>query len=55
MNAGVGLGVALGHYLLTAAAGWGPSEAAPPAILAWTPTLIVAAAGLWLFRRSAAR
>ena len=55
VNAGVGLGVALGHYLLTAAAGWVPSEAAPPAILAWTPTLIVAAAGLWLFRRSAAR
>lgn len=55
VNAGVGLGVALGHYLLTAAAGWIPSETAPPALLAWTPTLAVAALGAWLFRRSAAR
>lgn len=55
VNAGVGLGVALGHYLLTAAAGWIPSDAAPPAILAWTPTLVVAALGAWMFRRAAAR
>ena len=55
VNAGVGLGVALGHYLLTAAAGWIPSEAAPPALLAWTPTLVVASLGAWLFRRAAAR
>ena len=55
VNAGVGLGVALGHYLLTAAAGWIPSEAAPPALLAWTPTLVVAMLGAWLFRRAAAR
>lgn len=54
-NAGIGLGVALGHYLLTAAAGWVPSTAAPPALLAWAPTLAVAAAGAWLFRRAAAR
>ncbi len=54
-NAGIGLGVALGHYLLTAAAGWIPSTAAPPALLAWSPTVIVAAAGAWLFRRAAAR
>lgn len=55
VNAGLGLGVALGHYLLTAAAGWIPSEAAPPALLAWTPTLVVASLGAWLFRRAAAR
>ena len=47
--------MALGHYLLTAAAGWIPSEAAPPALLAWTPTLVVAMLGAWLFRRAAAR
>ena len=55
VNAGIGLGVALGHYLLTAAAGWVPSSAAPPALLAWAPTLVVAAAGAWLLRRAAAR
>lgn len=55
VNAGVGLGVALGHYLLTAVAGWIPPTAAPPALLAWTPTILVAAAGAWLFRRAAGR
>ncbi len=54
-NAGLGLAVALGHYLLTAAAGWIPSTAAPPALLAWAPTLAVAALGAWLFRRASAR
>ena len=55
LNAAVGLGIALAYYLLTAAIGWVPAGRVPPEVLAWTPTLLVAGIGTWLFTRAAAR